>query len=295
MQKAQTIQIFLPDGNPTSIKIADLTNRMITAVLFPRTKLLEVGKRDEVKRYGVYFLFGDNDEKAKPIAYIGETDNCFERIKAHDSKKNFWNYAVVVSSKANTFTKSHVKYLEYLCLKIAREIGRYELNNQNLPAKPHISESLEADLMDNYETIKVLLATLGYPIFEEISKASVKEKQLLYCKGKDAIAEGDMSNEGFIVFKGSKANVVETNTIGSSSSNLRRKLVDAKILVRKGNVYIFVEDYVFKSPSAAADTVLARSANGWTEWKNHEGKTIDEIYRNDTNTTKQNRVKEQKK
>lgn len=74
--RPQTIQIFLPDGNPTSIKIADLTNRMIVAVLIPRNKLTECGTRDEVKRYGIYFLFGINEEKAKPISYIGETEDC---------------------------------------------------------------------------------------------------------------------------------------------------------------------------------------------------------------------------
>ena len=68
--RPQTIQIFLPDGNPTSIKIADLTNRTITAVLVPRNKLSEVGLREEVRKYGIYFLFGLNEEKAKPMVYI---------------------------------------------------------------------------------------------------------------------------------------------------------------------------------------------------------------------------------
>lgn len=35
-ERPQTIQIFLPHGNPTGIKIADLTNRMIVATLIPR-------------------------------------------------------------------------------------------------------------------------------------------------------------------------------------------------------------------------------------------------------------------
>jgi hypothetical protein len=74
-QRPQTIQIFLPDGNPTSIKIADLTNRMIVAVLIPRNKLSECGVRPEVRKYGIYFLFGVNEDKAKPISYIGETED----------------------------------------------------------------------------------------------------------------------------------------------------------------------------------------------------------------------------
>jgi hypothetical protein len=52
-------------------------------------------------------------------------------------------------------------------------------------------------------------------------------------------------------------------------------------MMSKDNIYQFVEDFIFRSPSAAAAAVLGRSANGWTEWKNKEGKTIDEIYRID--------------
>ncbi len=277
--RPQTIQIFLPDGNPTSIKIADLTNRMIYAVLAPRNKLVEVGLREEVRRYGVYFLFGINEEKAKPMVYIGETEDCFERIKTHNKNKDFWNHAVIISSKTNTFTKTHVKYLEYLCIKNAIEIGRYDTENQTSPAKPYVTENMEADLLDNYETIKVLLATLGYPIFEEIRKSSVKKKEILYCKGKDAIAEGNMIDDGFVVFKGSKANKDETRTAGSWVVGMRSKLIESKILVEQENVLIFSQDYIFGSPSAAAAAVLGRRANGWTEWKNKDGISIDKIFR----------------
>jgi hypothetical protein len=281
-QRPQTIQIFLPDGNPTSIKIADLTNRMMTAVLFPRNKLIEVGLRDEVKKYGVYFLFGYNDEKAKPLCYIGETEDCFERIKTHNKNKDFWSHAIVITSKSNTFTKSHVKYLEYLCIKNANEIARYDTENLSTPAKPYITESMEADLQDNYDTVKILLATLGYPIFEELKKSSVKKKDALYCKGKDAKAEGDMVDDGFVVFKGSIANKEETNTAGTWVSANRNKLIESKILIEKNGVFIFTEDYLFGSPSTAAATVLGRRANGWTEWKNLDGKTIDKLYRTDS-------------
>ncbi len=277
--RPQTIQIFLPDGNPTSIRIADLTNRMISAVLSPRNKLAEVGLREEVRKYGVYFLFGINEEKAKPMVYIGETEDCFERIKTHNKNKEFWNYAVIISSKTNTFTKTHVKYLEYLCIKNAIEIGRYDAENQTSPAKPYVTESMEADLLDNYETIKVLLATLGYPIFEEIRKSSVKKKEILYCKGKEAVAEGDMIDDGFVVFKGSTANMKETKTAGSWVVGMRSKLIESKVLIELENTFVFSQDYIFGSPSAAAAAVLGRRANGWTEWKNKDGISIDKIYR----------------
>lgn len=280
MVRPQTIQIFLPDGNPTSIKIADLTNRMISATLIPRSKLVDAGVREEVRKYGIYFLFGEDEEKAKPISYIGETEDCFERIKTHNKNKEFWNYAVVISSKTNTFTKSHVKYLEYLCIKYANEIGRYETDNQSTPAKPYITESMEADLLDNYETIKILLSTLGFPIFEEFRKSSIKKKEILYCKGKLATAEGDMLDNGFVVFKDSLANIEESPSATSWVTGTRKKLLESSILVKQGKTLRFTEDYIFGSPSTAAAAILGRQANGWTEWKNKQGITIDELYRN---------------
>ncbi len=277
--RPQTIQIFLPDGNPTSIKIAELTNRMIFAVLIPRNKLTDCSVRDEVRRYGIYFLFGINEDKAKPISYIGETEDCFERLKSHHKTKDFWNYAIVISSKSNTFTKSHVKYLEHLCIKCANEIGRYETENLTVPAKPHITESMEADLLDNFETIKILLSTLGFPIFEETRKSIRSKKDILYCKGKDAFAEGELIDDGFVVLKGSKATKVETRTAGTWVTGMRKKLIDSKVLIEESGRYLFQEDFVFGSPSAAAAAVLGRRANGWTEWKNTSGKNIDELYR----------------
>lgn len=137
---------------------------------------------------------------------------------------------------------------------------------------------MEADLLDNFDTLKILLSTLGYPIFEEI-KPTTKKNEVLYCKGKNASATGAMLDNGFMVSKGSKANREETRTTEPWVIGLRRKLIDDKIMILENGVYVFTEDFIFNSPSAAAATVLARQANGWIEWKNKDGKTIDTIYR----------------
>ncbi|MEC5165413.1 hypothetical protein RCH18_001141 [Flavobacterium sp. PL11] len=252
---------------------------MIHATLIPRNKLLDSEARQEIKKYGVCFLFGINEDKAKPIAYIGETDDCFKRLKDHNRQKEFSNYAIAITSKSEIFTKSHVKFLEYYCVKTAKEVGRYDLENLTVPTREHISESMEADLHDNFETMKILLSTLGFPIFEEIRNAETTSKEILHCKGKNALAQGELSDDGFVVFKGSKANIEETKTAGERVLGVRNKLKENNIIQLQNDVYIFTEDYLFGSPSAAAAAVLGRRANGWTEWKNKDKKTIDEIYR----------------
>ncbi|MEL6866316.1 MAG: GIY-YIG nuclease family protein [Bacteroidota bacterium] len=279
MSRPQSILIFLPDGSPRSVKIAEITNRVVKAVLIPRNKLDYIGEREEVKSVGLYFLFGESAEKAKPLAYIGEAEECYQRLKQHNREKEFWNYAVVIVSKINAFTKAHVKYLEHLAIKEAAQANRYETQNGNIPTKPYITEPMEADLLDSFETIKILLSTLGFPIFESINKRSIKKSEILAIKGRGVEAEGDLMDDGFVVFKGSQAAGSATPSTHDYLLTLRDKLIKDKVLVQKEDHLLFMEDYIFNSPSTAGAVVLGRNTNGWTAWKNKGGKTLDELKR----------------
>jgi hypothetical protein len=279
MNFGKTIQIFLPDGNPRSVKIAEITSRTVQGILIPRSKLEFISERNELKNVGVYFLVGGTDEGSRPVVYVGEAEECLIRLKQHNKGKDFWTVALVIISKTKYFTKTHIKYLEWYCHEAIKKANRFNLDNSSLPNCPYISESMEADLIDNFDTIKILVSTLGYPLFDQIEKP--EKKDILICKGKDAFAEGEYSEDGFVVFKGSKCNLTETNTAVTWIPNLRKKLIQDGILAQQSNVLIFTSDYIFSSPSAAAAVVLARSANGWTEWKYKDGKTLDFVKRQD--------------
>jgi hypothetical protein len=279
MTQARTIQIFLPDGNARSIRIADITSRTVQAIQIPRNKLKDANIRKEVQNVGVYFLFGEESEEAKPLAYIGEAENCYDRLTQHnkDIKKDFWRTAVVFTSKTSSFTKAHGKYLEWFCLNTAREVDRYKIE-QTTPTKPYVSESMEADLLDNLDAIRVLLSTLGFPLLEIIQKPK-SDKGVLHCKRKEYYAEGEYIDDGFVVFKDSKANTKESPGANTWIANLRNRLKESGVLKQDGNYLVFQSDYIFDSPSAAAGAVFGSHANGWTEWKNKDGKTLDELKR----------------
>lgn len=279
MTRPQTIQIFLPDGSPTSIREAELTNRLVKAILFPRNKMQEVAKRDLVHFTGVYFLFGTNEDGTKPKVYIGEGENCYKRIQSHNRNKEFWTHCIIVSTKTDEYTKTDGKYLEHYCLNKAKEINRYELDNDTGSTKPSISESREYDLLDNFDTAKILIATLGYPVFEEKRKAK-STKELFYCKGRnDAFATGELTDDGFLVYKGGKASIDETESASKWVSVMRRRLIDDNILKEENGFYVFQQDYIFDSPSGSAATILGRNTNGWTKWKDKDGVTLDELKR----------------
>jgi hypothetical protein len=66
---------------------------------------------------------------------------------------------------------------------------------------------------------------------------------------------------------------------GTKSLPKRDDLIKKHVLQEKDGFYILQEDVLFSSVSSAAQIVLARRANGWTEWKNKSGKTLDDLYR----------------
>jgi len=156
----------------------------VQVCLVPRASLDLALKRDELAAPGLYLLFGSSEDDGKPIAYIGEAENFAKRIKNPDHQKREWTHAMVATSKTGFLTKTHVKYLESISIDGATKGNRYRLENGQGSARPHVRESDEADIWDFFETIQLLVSTLGYPVFDEMVKTNAKKKDLLYCKGK---------------------------------------------------------------------------------------------------------------
>jgi hypothetical protein len=50
------------------------------------------------------------------------------------------------------------------------------------------------------------------------------------------------------------------------------------------NYILFSDDHIFSSPSTAAVMIMGRNANGLTEWKSKDGKTLKEFETNDKTT-----------
>lgn len=276
--RGKTIQVFLTDGTPRGIKLADITSNIEQAVFIPRNRMNDAANRSEVRRPAVYFLFGETEGEAKPQVYIGQSRNAFDRIRNHDQQKEFWNYAVVIISKTKSFTLTHIEYLEQLAVSKAIDANRYILENGANPKEFSVPEMLQSDLLDNFDTIKVLLSTLGFPLFESLKK-DTQTTESYYCTGRGGEAEGEYQDDGFVVYKGSIADIELTPTASSTVQNLRNDLLETKVLLPKDGVLVFQDDHLFNSPSAAAAQVLGRNANGWREWKTQIGKTLDEMKR----------------
>ncbi len=280
---AKEISIFMLDGTLTGIKTAEVKGNIEQAIFIPRKKLKEVEPLGlkEAKYYGIYFLFGKDEAIGKSKAYIGQSNECLKRVKQHDNpKEDYWTEAIIIISKTQSFQNTEISYLEELAIAEAAAANRFELTNTKTPNKNKnaVSKTSEPTLKRHFEIIKILLPTLGhYPLFESINKTNSND--ILICKRKEVNAEGEYLDDGFVVFKGSKAAKQLATTSNSSIKNLREFLIKQNVLVDKGNILEFKEDYKFNTPSSAATQVFGSSANGWTEWKDKDGKTLDELKR----------------
>ena len=90
-------------------------------------------------------------------------------------------------------------------------------------------------------------------------------------------ASGYPVDEGFLVKKGSKFSSSVSHSIGTGYAELRKKLIDMKILNKQENYLVLTKDHKFTSPSTASSIILGRSSNGLTEWKLLNGKTLKEV------------------
>ena len=279
MSQGKTIQIYLPGGNARAMKIAEVTSRTIQAIYFSRAHAGEAFKRPELNSVGVYFLFGES-ENQEPTVYIGESEDCRARLRNHHTNKDFWNEAIVMTSKTGFFTKTHAKFLEWKSLEKTLAAKRYLLEeNKQQPKKPHLSESAEDDLSDNLDTIHLLLNTLGFPVFD--TSANQPDTVLLFCAGRGIEAKGRYEEDGLTVLEGSTVVSEPTNSLSQAVNNQRSALLDRGVLIETKDHLIFTRDHTFPSPSTAAAIILGRSSNGWTAWKDAEGKNMDEIYRSE--------------
>ena len=106
------------------------------------------------------------------------------------------------------------------------------------------------------------------------------EKITFVLKGKVTSGKGRLlSNEKFEILKGTSI-VLEVKSDNPSTfrrnKNLIEDLIRKNLIEKLEDRYVFKENYIATSPSAAAILVLGRSANGWIEWKTYEGKLLSD-------------------
>lgn len=291
MARGQSVRLFLVDGTPGGMITAEIGNWTGHVVAASRSNLDALLARQELSRTGIYILIGENpDNSLEPMVYIGEGDQVKKRLYAHaksenQSGKDFWNRAIVLTSKDANLTKAHVRYLESRFIALAAQAKRAKLANGTSPETIPLPEADISDMEHFISQAEIILPLLGVNILRSLRTAPARpntesnteptkpeapvftmrmRKDNLFARAREVDGE-------FVVLAGSHARL-EWSGVDHAYKRLRIDL-EAKGtigLAADARSSVFKEDQVFSSPSAAAAAVAGRNANGRVEWRVEE-------------------------
>ena len=289
MSHGRTLRLFLVDGTPGGLITAEIMNWTGHILTGPRSLLVELLKRREVSRTGVYFLIGpDIENPLRARIYVGETDDVASRLKQHNrgeaqGGKDFWERVCIVTSKDHNLTKSHVKYLESMLIAAATDSGRAGLENGNTPVYAALPEADIADMAFFLEQIRTVMPVLGFDFLRAKPRISAQgaSADALIAMPSSPIFTMEVRKHGvyaqaqevdgdFVVLRHSTARDHWTSGHASYKTLYEELVRDGVLSDIASGVRTFTADYAFSSPSAAAAVVSGRPANGRTAWVGKE-------------------------
>ncbi len=150
------------------------------------------------------------------------------------------------------------------------------MENETIPNRLNLSEADTADAESFLEDMLLIYPLLGVTAFEVVEEAPDRGSRLIL-RGKDTLAYGQETPEGFFVFAGSVGRCDTAPHIHAYLLELRRQLIEARVMNVGADNVVLTQDYRFESPSTAAAVLLGRNANGREEWKDEAGRTLKKL------------------
>lgn len=230
----------------------------------------------DITKPALYILLNREAKKA----YIGQTDNFRKRLGQHE-KIHFWTEALGFISSDDSLHLTLTHYLEAIAYELAKKAGTYDVSkNAVTPSKPNTSAQQHIFLAEQFfEYVRFLTQFVGCNIFGD-DKPIPQAEHLFFCTRAGSNAQGYFveETEEFVVLAGSELRSGECDSLKPKSIDKRKAFIEANCSQAKGKI-VLKTDYTFPSPSAAAAMVVGGSSNGWSEWKDADGKTLSEVYR----------------
>lgn len=275
MAISKKLEIIYYNGQPDGIRSIRRYLSTMTTYVIPRPLLSEAKKLSGLNRPGIYYLISENDDNKIAQIYIGQTRNGVVRLDDHKCSKDFWNKAIMFLADNKTFSLDMISGLETYAIGKAHESKRYKVENSVNP-KYEIDEYDLPLIEEIYEEIQFIMATQGYKM--DNSKIILNEANTLHTTRNGILAFGVYDRENFEILEGSEIDMNRKCYSAKLEKQRQSALADGNIVCIDGK-YKLTVSISFSSPSSAGMFVLGGSINGWIEWKDKDGKTLDELYR----------------
>ena len=165
--------------------------------------------------------------------------------------------------------------LQHRAIQKAIDANRYQVDNKNVP-KYKINEYDLPLVEEIYEEIEFIMAALGY----RMNDANDQSNQKIFTTSRRGIiGMGTYSGEAFDLLPGSEIDMTKPSLTQSYNAKRQEYLGNGTIAKKDDGKFYLTKVLTFKTPSGASDFVLGGSTNGWTEWKDRDGKTLNDLFR----------------
>lgn len=277
MIRVKTLTIQLIDAQPNRIRICRVEGESLVTIVIPREDLTEAKALPSIPQRGIHYLL-DEDHGNVSRVYAGQTTQGITRLDAHKARKEFWNKAVMFLDDDQNISKDALDVLEAKAIDYVRTHGSYETDNSATP-KPYIDPYKEEAVERLHERILFRMVALGYDL-NRFDQGPIGASAVFHTKKNGIRGAGryDKTTGHFTVLAGSEVNLSKPVLKNASVAAMRNELFDSIF-----GVATIAEDLEFPTPSAAAVFVLGGSQNGWTEWVNNDGETLNQVYRSEEN------------
>ena len=279
----KVFQILVPDNTLVS-RVISCENQVTELFVIDRADKKFVAEHSaELNKPALYILVN----RDKRQLYVGETDDSIKRLRNHEAK-DFWTEAIVFHSTGDTLSTTEVRWLEAKTYEALKELGYYDLSeNKVAPQQPPLKRNQIYTLEPIFEEAKNYICAAGFDIFlkskneqkEELTQTATAE-HIFYCKHKESKAMGYLIEESkeFVILAGSELRSGIRPSLQPSLVGKRAQFI-AEQCDTIGGRSILRANYAASSPSIAGALILGRNTNGWTKWKDADGKTLSEVYR----------------
>lgn len=274
MAISKKLETIYHNGQPDGIRSIRRNLSTMTVYVIPRPLLAEAKTISGINRPGIYYLINENDDNKIAQIYVGQTRNGILRLDDHNRSKDFWNKAIMFLADNKTFSLDMINGLEKFAIIKAQESKRYKVENTVVP-KYEIDEYDMASVEEIYDEIQFIMGTQGYKMDNVKSSTS---SDIFHTTRNGISALGIYDGEKFQVLEGSQININKPVHLARYNKQRAELLASGEISQVDGKYFLNIT-IEFNTPSGASDFVLGGSTNGWVEWKNSEGKTLNEIFR----------------
>lgn len=169
--QAKTINLLLYDGSLNGvISIEDSNWNSGELYSAPRESVADLLKTDACNKYGVYLLLSSD------MVYVGQSSDLAKRLTQHTIGKDWWQSAVILTTKDDSLNRSDVDFLENILIEKAQKLQKLDCDNKKKGNPPKVDKFRKVVLEQYLTEALFLMQLIGINVFSENKNPGSKKQ-----------------------------------------------------------------------------------------------------------------------